>query len=414
MKVLILAGGYGTRLQPLTMRVPKCMLPIADSNTIIKIIDSLKGMQIDEIIISLNKSQYKVKEYLDTRKLVYRLTYDFEEALGDADKPGAVGALLNITKKFGADDYLVLGADNYFRGLDLKELAKHHESSKADVTIAHYKLDDISKVSSFGVGVINEKGRIIEFQEKPSVEKALSNFVSTFLYYMSRKFIEKYLPEYVDKQLKMKKKPDNMGDLWEYYCKKLNLYAYTFKGCWFDVGRPATYIEANRAALEELSHTVEKGVKISRSAKIRGKVLIRSGSEIKEDVIIIGPCVIDNNVKIERGSIIGPYTIILHDSNIGAYNIINSSILFERTTTQNDVKINRAIIDGKTTLLKNTKIEEHAIIGYSCRIGENSQILYDSKLWPFLNVEKDSVINSKINYECSAHSEELNNSKYWE
>ncbi|VVB76025.1 Bifunctional protein GlmU [Candidatus Tiddalikarchaeum anstoanum] len=416
MKTIILAGGYGTRLQPLTMRTPKSILPLGDSNTIMKILALIDTVSADEIILSLNRNQEKVKEYLDSVGYKDKIKYVFEESEDDLDKLGAIGALLYVVKTFGADDYIVLGADNYFKGLNLKDMVSQHNKTKAEVTIAHYELDDITKVPSFGVGVINEDGKIVEFQEKPSVEKALSTLVSTFLYIINKKFLETELPKYVDDEIKAGRKPDNMGNLWEFFCKKLDIYAYTFKGFWGDVGKPVGYIDTNRRSLDDIKKDVDKTSKISETAKITGKVILSKGCEVAEDVVIIGPCFIGENVKIERGSIIGPYTTILHDSKIGPYNIINGSIIFENVTTKSDVKVNRAVVDGSTSISKNTKIEEYALVGFGCELNEDSQILYESKIWPFLIIERDSVINSKIFYHdnLKGWKATLNNSKYWQ
>lgn len=415
MKAIILAGGYGTRLQPLTLRTPKSLLPLGDSNGIMKIIKSLENTDVDEIIISINKNQEKVKEFLSSQKLNYKLRFIFEQTESDVDKLGAIGALVYITKKCGYDDYIVLGADNYFKGIKLSDLINQHKMNKADVTIAHYDLEDISKVSSFGVGVVNQNNKIIKFQEKPSIEKALSTLASTFLYYLSKEFVKKHLPDYVKKEINKGKKPDNIGDLWEHFCTKLNVYAFTFKGYWGDIGRPLGYIDANRRALDEINTKIDKNIKIASTSKISGKVIIEKNCEIENDVVIIGPCIIRKNVKIGRGSIVGPYTTILHDSVIGPYNIINGSIIFEKVSTKSNVKINRAIIDGNTIILNNTKVEEHTMIGFSCKINENSQILYNTKLWPLLSVDKGSMINGIIFYpkQYLNNLTNLKKSKYW-
>ena len=100
---------------------------------------------------------------------------------------------------------------------------------------------------------------------------------------------------------------------------------------------------------------------------------------------------------------------------IGKNNIIAGSILFENSETNNKVKITRAIIDGDCVINEDNRIEEQAMIGYSCCIDSHSQILYNTKLWPFLTVDKNSILNGKIYYELEnmIHEPRIKKSCYW-
>jgi len=375
----------------------------------------LENIGISEVIISLNKNQVKVKDFLDSKNLELKISYVFEDTACDSDKLGAIGALKFVVDKFGADDYFVLGADNYTQGLDYNEMLSMHEENKADATIALFELSDITKVPSFGIGVIDDNDRIVSFQEKPKVEEAKSMLASTFIYVMSKNFLCKHLPEYVRKELKACRKPDNMGDLWAHFARKLKIFGHVFSGYWGDVGSPLPYVEINHRALDAIKRRIHEGVKLRRDVKILGKVIIEKGVNIDENVTIIGPCIIGKNVKIKQGSIIGPYTTLLRDVKIGKNNIIAGSILFENSETNNKVKITRAIIDGDCVINEDNRIEEQAMIGYSCCIDSHSQILYNTKLWPFLTVDKNSILNGKIYYELEnmIHEPRIKKSCYW-
>ncbi|MBN1923538.1 MAG: NDP-sugar synthase [Nanoarchaeota archaeon] len=416
MKAIIMAGGYGTRLQPLTLRTPKCVLPIGDTTALISILKQLERVGVNEAVISLNKNQVKVKEFIDSQYTGLKIRYDFEESKEDSDKLGAIGALLEVVKKAGADDCIIVGADNYTQGLDYKKLMEHHKNKKADVTIALFELTDITKVSRFGIGVLNKDSRIIQFQEKPKVEESLSMLASTFIYIVNKEFLKKELPEYVKKERLEGRKPDNIGDLWAYYSDKLRIYGYKFSGYWGDVGKPDYYVEINHKALDMIERHTDKSVKLGNNIKVSGKVIIRKGCVLGDDVIIIGPCIIGENTMIGQGTIINPYTTILRDAEIGKNNNISGSIIFENVKTKDNVKITRALIDGDCIILENNRVEEQAMIGYSCLIGANSQILYNTRLWPFLNVDNNSIINSKIYYNMDYMIQEpvIKKSKYWE
>ncbi len=353
MKAIIMAGGYGTRLQPLTLRTPKCVLPIGDTTSIVTILKQLESVGVKEVIISLNKNQIKVKEFIESEYKGLKIKYDFEESKTDADKLGVIGALLDVIKRAGADDYIVVGADNYTQGLDYKKMLNQHKSRKSDITIALFELSDVTKVSRFGIGVLNKDDRIIQFQEKPRVEEALSMLASTFIYVINKSFLKKELPDYVKKEKTEGRKPDNIGDLWAFYSDKLRIHGHVFHGYWGDVGKPDYYVEINHKALDNINRRVDASVKFGENVKVSGKVIIKKGCVIGDNVIIIGPCLIGENTSIGQGTIINPYSTILNDAELGKNNIIGGSILFENVKTKDNVKITRALIDGDCIIYEN-------------------------------------------------------------
>ncbi len=410
-----MAGGYGTRLQPLTLRTPKCILPIGNTTPIERIISGLTRAGVNEIIVSLNKNQIKVKEFLESKSLDAKVDYIFEESSENKDKLGAIGALQYVIDHFGSDDYFVLGADNYTVGLNYSDMLELHRKKGADVTLALFELPDITKVSMFGIGIVDADSRIVSFQEKPKVEEAKSKLASTFVYIINKSFFDSDLSTYVENERKAGRKPDNIGDLWEYFVDKRKIYGYIFSGYWGDVGSPLFYVEINHKALDEIKSSIGN-ISMGIGSKISGEVVMGNGCKVGDNVTIIGPCFIGDGVEIGSGSIIGPYTSILHNSKIGKNNMIGGSILFDGVVTHNNVKITRALIDGNVEIYEDNRIEEKAMVGYSCRIGPNSQILYDTKLWPFLEVDKESVINGKVFYPKGyvVFEDKIKRSRYWE
>jgi len=414
MKALILAGGYGTRLQPLTLRTPKGILPVAGTTLIEMALKEIEKLKVEKVILSLNKNQQKVKDFLDENYNGLKIDYIFEDSKKDSDKMGAIGALANVIKKFGADDYIILGSDNYTKGLDYEKMLSQHLEKKADATIALYELYDMSKVSYYGIAVLGSDKKITYFQEKPKVEEANSKLASTFNYLITKDFSKKIL-DYVALKIKEGKKPDNVGDLWEYYLNKSKIFGFEFSGEWGDLGKPLPYIEINHKALNLIKRDICREAEYGANIKISGNVIIKKGCKIKDNAIIIGPCFIGERVVMGENSLIGPYTTVLHDTIIGKNNIVNGSILFEKIKTKEGVKITRALIDGGCEICENNKIEEQAMIGFSCIIDKDSQVLYNTKLWPFLTIGKDSTINGAINYEIDymIFEPRIKNSKYW-
>lgn len=420
MKAILLAGGYGTRLNPLSYRTPKCLMPIAGKANILHLIEMLKKADVNEIILSLNTTQMKVKEFLgDGKKFGVNIKYIFEKSTCDKDKLGAIGALQYVIRSFGIkEEILVVGADNFIYGLDASNFREFHKRNKGIVTIALYNLADKTKVEQFGIASINEKtGRILKFQEKPKVEEAISRLASTLFYQINEKFFDKYLPIYISEKEKKGEKPDKIGDLWQYFVNKIPVFGYVFEGIWGDVGNAETYINVNKEVMNFLKRDISNKANISENAFISGNgVVIGENVVIEEGAKIKGPVIIERNCTIKKNAIIGPYTYILHDSYIGSKSLITGSIIFENVKIGERVRCEDCIIDGFSEIGNDSIIESYSIIGYKAKLNDGCRIFTKSKIWPYMYLEKDGITEGEIIFPeiLNTHlGKELEESKYW-
>ncbi|MCD6403895.1 MAG: NDP-sugar synthase [Nanoarchaeota archaeon] len=407
MKGLILVGGYGTRLEPLTLRTPKALLPVGGKANITYIIDLLKGV-VDEIVISANEKQKKMKDFLKGYKFV------FEPTNYDSDKLGAIRAIHYAVNQVGMDDYVVVGGDNWLYGLDMKEFVKNYQEKKPHANIALFWLEDKSLVKYYGIAVL-EGDRIVGFQEKPKVEEAKSRLASTMVYAINKEFLEKYLPEYIESRIRMGLRPDIPGELWQHYADRLFLMGTEFKGHWGDIGKPKTYIETNKIAMNYVRGNVSKEAEVN--AKLVGNgIVIKDDVRIEEGVRIKGPAIIEENVEIGKNAIIGPYTHIMHDSKIGEGSMIEGSIVFERVEVGEYVRTLNCVIDGEVKIGDDARIEDFSIIGFGSEIGEDARILSHSRIWPFVRVNNEAVIKSDVIWPIvdTKLRKRLLGSKYWE
>jgi len=372
-KAIILAGGGGTRLHPITLRTPKCLLPIAGVPNIVHLINKLKEAGIEDIYVSINSKQLKINDFLIDKKA--NIIIENQEN----GKLGSVGGLNYAISKVGSDDFIVLGADNFFSGLDIKEFIKSIRPGSA--TIALYELPHKYMVEQFGIAELKD-GVITSFQEKPRAEEARSQLGSTLVYGLSKEWVEKKLPEY-------NQNFDTIGSMWQYFAKKDRLYGFTFKGLWADIGTPRAYIELNNQVMKEKV--------IDESA------VIKEGTEIKGNVIIEEGCVIGKNC------VIGPNTHLMHDVTIGEGTTITGIVVFDYAHVGQKSIINNSIIDGSAVIKNNVTINDFCVVGYKSTIEESSRLIKGSTVWPFLKAS--GVIDGNIVY--SEEKEELENSKYW-
>lgn len=379
MKALILAGGHGTRLHPLTLRTPKCLLPIAGKPNIIHMIEELQSADITDIHVSINDKQLKVNDFLKDKKVNIIIENQ------DEGKLGSIGGLNYALGKIGTDNLIVLGADNFYRGLDMKDFAKSIKPGSA--TIALYKLPYTYMVELFGIAELKGK-EIVSFQEKPSIDEAKSMLGSTMIYGLSKDWIEKKFPEYLAGDNNM----DTIGSMWQYFSKKDKLYGYVFKGLWVDIGTPRAYVELNNKIMASL-----------KESSINKEVVIGEGTKIMDNIIIEEGCVIGRNCEI------GPGTHIMKDTTIGEGTIIKGSVIFENVHIGRKSQIINSVVDGYAIINNNVKINDFSVIGFKSIIEKDTILIKESSVWPYITAK--GIINGNITYEQDRV--ELNSSKYW-
>ena len=326
MKAIIMAGGYATRLWPITRTKAKPLLPLGKKKIIDYIYEKIKPFGF-EIIVSTNlrfKDDFEKWAEDKDVKLVIENTTKEEEKLG------AVRALYEVSKDID-DDILVLAGDNVFSFGIEKFIEKFKEKKPL---IALYDVGDFDLAKRYGIAQLNGD-RIVSFEEKP--EKPKSTLAGIGIYALDYDTKE-MLGDYVRGE-----KKDNLGDFISWLIDRKNVYGFVFEGNWHDVGNPDSYLEAFKIYLE---NHISDDVKLDKTSKI------------------IEPVVIEDNVEIRKRSIIGPYVYIGRDCVIEASDI-SDSVIFSSVILKK-VKLWRSIVDEKCEIrnleLSNSIVGGHAKI----------------------------------------------------
>lgn len=222
MQAVIMAGGYGTRLRPLTNVIPKPMVPIIDQPLIEYIVQHLKKYDFDDIIITLGYRPQDIISYLgDGSRYGVKIRYNVENTpLGTAGSVKAVSDMLNKT-------FLVISGDS-FTNINLYDVAKFHGSHPKGITMVVKELED---VKGFGVVKFDEEGDISSFVEKP--EKSNGKFVNTGMYMIEKKLLQN-IP---------KGKYDFSRDFFPFVLDEMK--AYVMKEYWSDIGTLSSYYLTN-------------------------------------------------------------------------------------------------------------------------------------------------------------------------
>ncbi|MBM4240668.1 MAG: glucose-1-phosphate thymidylyltransferase [Euryarchaeota archaeon] len=351
MKGLILSGGHGTRLRPLTHTGPKQLIPIANKPVLFYAIEDLKEAGITDIGIILGTNMpEKVKEAVgDGSKFDVEITYIMQ------GEPKGLAHAVSVAHDFvGNEPFVMYLGDNILKS-GINEFVEGFEESEFDARILLQKVDEPER---FGVAELNEKGEVTHLVEKPNEPKSDLALVGIYLFKST-----------IFEAIK-KIKPSWRGELeitdaiQEFLNSQKKVDSHIVKGWWKDTGKPEDVLEANHLILDWLEAS-NKG-KIEDGVKIHGRVNIDTGSVIRKGSVIRGPVIIGKNCEID--AYIGPYTAIGDNTRIIGGEI-ESSIVVGDSLIECEKKIVDSLIGNHSCIVS---IGNRLPKGYRFVIGENS------------------------------------------
>jgi len=351
MKGILLHGGHGTRLRPLTHTGPKQLLPIANKPMSEFCIESMKEVGITEIAIIIGgNGSDKVREYYgDGEKFGLKITYV------EQDSPKGIAHAIGLCKNFvGEEKFLVFLGDNIIQ----KSIRDFAEKFEKDSSSASILLCEVDNPSRFGIANVKE-GKIVEIMEKPKVPP--TNLAVTGIYFLTPKIfdiISRLKPSYRNEY--------EITDALDMLLKEGHKITYhTITDYWKDTGTPEDIINANREILKNLNPFF-KGEK-EENVSISGNIIVGSGTQIKKNCKIIGPVIIGENCIIEENTSIGPNTSIGNNVKISKSNI-QDSIIMENCEIMIDIKIKNSIISANSKIYPAENEEKIFLLGEGTNI----------------------------------------------
>lgn len=289
LECIVMAGGKGSRLYPLTQKTPKPLLPVNNIPNVVKILAEVNRCKIKKAVITTGYLGDELKKNIGNN------IYDVEIKYAHEEEPlGSAGGVKNASK-YTSGDLLVISGDAVFEG-DLSEMIKKHYESASDLTIACSEVEDTSR---FGVLVTDKTGRIVRFCEKPSEGECDSKLVNIGIYIISRDIIED-LPENT--------KLDFSLDVFPKLLKTKKVMAWKSNAYWCDMGTLSSYLECNMR-YSKGKNIIGKNCNISPDAKISGSIIF-DGVTVEAnacicDAVICKDAHIGNGAGVARGSVIG-------------------------------------------------------------------------------------------------------------
>lgn len=381
MRAVLMAGGSGTRLRPLTCDLPKPMVPILNRPIAQHIINLLKRHRISEIIATLHYLPDVMRDYFqDGSDFGVQMTYAVEE-----DQPlGTAGCVKNVAELLDST-FLVISGD-CITDFDLSAAIRFHRERQAKATLI---LANVPNPIDFGVVITDEQQRIKRFLEKPSSSEIFSDTVNTGTYILEPEVLD-YLPA--------NQEADFSKDLFPLMLEKGDpMYGYVAQGYWCDVGHLDAYREAQYAALYQRVKLEFDYMERSPGLWVGQNTYIDPAAHIETPALIGHNCRIGSRAQIASGTVIGDNVIIGADADLKRPIIWNGVIVGDEAHLRACVAARGTRVDRRAHVL------EGAVVGSLSSVGEEAQISPNVRVWPSKKIEPGAVLNMNLIWGQAAH-----------
>jgi mannose-1-phosphate guanylyltransferase/phosphomannomutase len=375
-KAVIMAGGEGTRLRPLTSNQPKPMLPLANQPMMEHIIRLLVMHGIDDIVVTVAFFPNQIRNYFnDGSELGVRLRYATEEA-----PLGTAGSVRNAAAELD-DTFLVISGD-VLTDIDLSDLVKAHRQAGALGTIALKRVDNPLE---FGIVITREDGTVERFLEKPTWGQVFSDTINTGIYVLE--------PEIFD-LIPSGETYDFSQDVFPAALEGGRvLHGHVTDGYWEDVGTLDAYLRVHQDVLNGHVQVEVPGFRMS------GGIWLGDGADVDPDAVIEGPVLIGDNCRVEPGAHLREYTVLGSDVVVKHDAFVHRAVVHDHVYVGPSVRLRGCVVGRASDLRFGARAEEGVVIGDECFVGEHAVINPQVKVYPFKTVEAGAVVNSSIVWE---------------
>jgi len=368
LKAVILVGGEGTRLRPLTLHRPKPMLPVVNRPFLEHVLAYLKSNGISDVILSMGyKSDVIEKHFGDGSDFGVNLIYVVESS-----PLGTAGGVKNVEQYI--DDTCFVFNGDILTDLDLQAMLKAHRSLNATVTIA---LTPVENPSAYGLVLTEDQNRVTAFIEKPKPHRATTNLINAGTYILEKDVLARIPPgEYY--MFERELFPGLLKD-------GAPVFGYPSSAYWIDIGTPEKYLRVHRDVLDGAVLLEVQGVpagdriwigrncKISVSARLTGPVVMGHGVVIEDEVEIVGPVVIDDGARIGQAS---------H---------VEDAVIWKAVSVGSRVELKGCVVAEGSRIGDDVSIVGGSVVADGCVIGAGNKLAHGAKIWPQKTLEPNAI-----------------------
>ncbi len=379
MKAVIMAGGEGTRLRPLTSRQPKPMLPLANRPMMEHIITLLKTHGVTDIVVTVSYLANAIRNYFgDGAEFGVRMVYATEES-----PLGTAGSVFNAREEL-TETFLVISGD-VLTDINLRELVEAH---KTHGVIATLGLKSMENPVEFGIVIRDGAGNVQRFLEKPTWGQVFSDTVNTGIYVLEPEIFQ-HIPRNVAS--------DFSGDVFPALIESGNpIHSHVLAGYWEDVGTLDAYLRAHYDVLDGKVNVSVPGFRLENG------VWLGEGSEVDPEAIVEGPVVIGSYTTVAAGARIGEYTVLGSNVRVGEQADILRSVVHDSCYLGPSARLRASVLGRAVDIRQGVRCEEGVVIGDESFVGNHAVISSGVKIYPHKEVEHGAIVNSSVVWEARA------------
>jgi mannose-1-phosphate guanylyltransferase/phosphomannomutase len=380
-KAVVMAGGEGSRLRPLTANLPKPLLPVANRPVMEHVLRLLRRHGVTDTIVTVQFLASLVRNYFgDGDELGMSLQYATEE------RPlGTAGSVKNAEAAVRDDTFLVISGDA-LTDVDLSAMVAYHRERGALVTVG---LKAVADPLEYGIVICDGEGRVNRFLEKPTWGQVFSDTVNTGIYVMDPAVLDAVASD---------TEVDWSGDVFpRLLAAGEPVFGYAFDGYWEDVGTLESYRQAH---LDVLNREVD--VEID-AFEVSPGVWIAEGAEVDPDVEISGPVLIGDYTRVEAGAALRPFTVLGDNVVIKAGAVLERAVVHDNVFIGPRSELRGCVVGRNSDVMRATRVEEGAVIGDDCVVEQEAFLSAGVKVYPFKTVEAGAVVTTSVIWESRGH-----------
>jgi mannose-1-phosphate guanylyltransferase len=363
-QAVILVGGQGTRLRPLTSTVPKPVVPLVNRPFISYMLEWLREHGIDDVILSCGFLATSVRNVLgDGSGLGLRLRF-----IEEPEPRGTAGAV-KLAEPMLDERFLMLNGD-VLTDIDLTKQIAQHEDTGARATLA---LVPVGDPTAYGLVILEQDNAVKDFVEKPSSDRVKSNLISAGAYVLEREILELVAP---DRNVSIEREvwPQLIGE---------GLYGFPSESYWLDIGTPERYLQGTFDIIEGNVHTAVL-------ERLGGDWLaIHEGAEVLGRVI--PPAVLERGVQVAEGAHVGSLAVLGADVSIGAGSTVERSVILNGTRIGEGCELRDCIVSGGCRVGARTQISGGAVLGEGVTVGADNVITGGARIFPGVTLPDGAI-----------------------
>jgi mannose-1-phosphate guanylyltransferase len=352
---VILVGGQGTRLRPLTATLPKPVVPLVDRPFIAFMLEWLRGHGIDDVIMSCGFLATSMRDVLgDGAELGLQLRF-----VEEPDPRGTAGAL-KLAEPMLDERFLMLNGD-VLTDIDLTSQIAQHERTGAKATLA---LVPVADPTAYGVVILEEDRTVKDFVEKPRPDSVQSNLISAGAYVLERSILELVPP---DRNVSIER------EVWPLLIGN-GLYGFPSDSYWLDIGTPARYLQGTFDIIE--------GNVVTAVRDRLGSDWLAIADGARLDGRVIPPAVLERGVHVAEGAHVGSLVVLGADVSVGAGSVVERAVIMEGTQIGEGCELRDCIVAAGCEVGARTKITGGAVLGEHVKVGADNVITRGARIFP--------------------------------